>query len=393
VIDYPASLKAVGGARSGVAPVNLLDVQDVNGNLYFWSDRPSDAPPAIAVSGSAAADPPVPLAAGQSIAWAFPTTVAATPGPGDGSATGTLSSGTIVMTGESPTAWVVQWGSFSMPALPPNARIDAIWPVLRVTAQGDSTFTGATAGAADFISDYAAGITFDMPSGNDFDGQYTTPSSLGADASVLAGLNVSAHIARSLLGAFFEQLDVSFVGLAIYYSASDVAGGGIYKPWLLDVPQFAFHRSLQTDTGSFLIQNVSGDTLSRDAERLLRASTLEGALFVYRLWQADAEAAWLEIHGMLTVEDVSSDRITLKGTSLINAARDDTPLETYSETCQIDWAGRRCGSTQSTECSYSFQSCQVVERIMVALNNYEKNFGEAAANVTVDRQPNRRRKI
>ena len=39
MIPYPPSLKAIGGARTGIAPVNLLDVQDVNGNCYFWSDR------------------------------------------------------------------------------------------------------------------------------------------------------------------------------------------------------------------------------------------------------------------------------------------------------------------------------------------------------------------
>ncbi len=40
---------------------------------------------------------------------------------------------------------------------------------------------------------------------------------------------------------------------------------------------------------------------------MLRAS-LEGAFVVYRLWQADAEASWIEVHGSLTVGMLVSTR-------------------------------------------------------------------------------------
>lgn len=165
-----------------------------------------------------------------------------------------------------------------------------------------------------------------------------------------------------------------------------------YQPWLLSVPSFTFHRSLQTDVGSFTVQNLSGDTLSRDFEILSRRSALEGAFFVYRLWQADAEASWIEVHGTLTVTDAGVDTAQLKGSQLLNPSQDDTPLENYCETCQIEWAGKRCGSTQPTECLYSYQTCQVVERIMVVLNSYEKNYGEAPAPVAI-KVINRSRRI
>ena len=165
-----------------------------------------------------------------------------------------------------------------------------------------------------------------------------------------------------------------------------------YQPWLLSVPQFSFHRSLVTDSGSFVIQNVSGDSLSRDMEKLLRASTFEGALFVYRYWQPDAEAAWIEVHGTLTVDDDGTDTITLKGKQLLDAGQDDTPLEIYSETCQLQWGGPRCGATGTTECSYSYQTCQSLNRIMVVMNNYEKNYGTSDANTALN-VINRRRVI
>ena len=238
MIDYPASLLATGGAHTGVAPVNLLDIQDVNGNVYLWADRKILAPSPL---------------------------------------------------------------------------------VAALTAMGATT------------------------------GLPTSPA--GAESGFLA-----------------------------------------YKPWLLRVPKLTFHRSLQTDVGSFTIQNLSGDTLSRDVEKQVRRSTLEGAFFVYRLWQPDAEAAWLYAQGTLTVDPLAVDTGELKSKQLLNPAEDDTPLEIYCETCQLQWGGARCGATGTTECSYSFQTCQVVERIMVDMNNFEKNYGEAQAN-TVLNVINRRRTI
>jgi hypothetical protein len=141
-----------------------------------------------------------------------------------------------------------------------------------------------------------------------------------------------------------------------------------------------------------VIQNLSGDTLSRDFEKIARRSALEGAMFVYRLWQADAQEAWLEVHGTLSVDDIGVDTVTLKGSQLINPAQDDTPLEIYSETCQLQWGGVRCGATGSTECSYSYQSCQSLARIMVVMNNFETNYGENVADTALN-AINRRRII
>ncbi len=154
-----------------------------------------------------------------------------------------------------------------------------------------------------------------------------------------------------------------------------------YLPWLLSAGPFTYHRSLVTDTGGFTVQNVSGNTLARDVETMLRATTLEGAVFVYRLWQPDAEEAWLYATGTLTFDDGTDDTATFKAKPFSNPAEEDTPLEQFCETCQLTWGLARCGSTQPNECLYSFQSCQVVERIMVALNNYETNYGETTSNV------------
>jgi hypothetical protein len=169
-------------------------------------------------------------------------------------------------------------------------------------------------------------------------------------------------------------------------TAPSVMGNGTaqqYEVWLVSAGPFTYNRSLVTDMGSFKLQNVSGNTLARDVETMLRATTLEGATFAYRCWQNDAQQAWIDAVGTLTFSGGTDDTATFKTKPFSNPAEEDTPLEEYCETCQLNWAGPRCGSTEPTECSYSFQSCQVVERPMIALNSYEKNYGEADSNLPV----------
>lgn len=162
-----------------------------------------------------------------------------------------------------------------------------------------------------------------------------------------------------------------------------------YLPWVVSIPEIKFHRSMTTDAGIFVIQNLSGDSLNRDFETIVTRSSLEGAFFIYRCWQADAMASWKEFHGTLSVQDIGTEEAQLKGTQTINYSDATTPQAVLSETCQLDWASSRCGSTEPTECSYSAQSCQVIERLVTLTNNFEKNYGEADANIatlTMNRQ-------
>lgn len=189
--------------------------------------------------------------------------------------------------------------------------------------------------------------------------------------------------------ALANLLDVQDTNGNIYYwtdrkiiaPAAITNGNQQYLPWLLSCGPFTFHRSLVTDLGSFRVQNVSGNTLARDVETMLRGTTLEGAVFVYRCWQADAQCSWIYAGGTLSFDGGTDDTATFKASPFSNPAQEDTPLFEFCETCQLNWGGPRCGSTEATECSYSFQSCQVVERPMLVLNSYEKNYGETTSNV------------
>ena len=409
MIIYPPQLKAVGGARTGIAPANLLDVQDVNGNLYYWADRAINAPVAITGAIPAYAEPPIAAPAGQAVAWCFPTTMVANGGSAPNSASAGNTSqmalnGQVnasihcgVASGFS-TGATLTWSGFSAANIPAGAVIQKVYAVAII--DGSALDTVPLGGNAGFDFPSTAPYAFDSQEFFSPGGDFTPLTVAGIEAATIE-LQMWASADTVTPN---DTATISFVGLAVYYSVGgggapgwgfpgeNAYGAGPYVPWLVQVPEFKFHRSLVTDVGSFVLQNLSGDTLSRDFEKIARRSTLEGAFFVYRSWQGDAQAAWLEVHGTLSVGEVGVDTVQLKASQLLNPSQDDTPLEIYSETCQLQWGGPRCGSTESTECGYSYQTCQSPTRIMVAMNDYEKNYGEAAANTALN-VINRRRTI
>jgi hypothetical protein len=150
-----------------------------------------------------------------------------------------------------------------------------------------------------------------------------------------------------------------------------------YEPWIVSTVNFNFNRSSQTDIGGLQLQNVSGDVLVRDFERIARRSVLEGSLYVLRYYSADLEWPWIEQHGTLSVGDAGTMvPITLR--QLLDGS-DDTPAQVVSENCQLVWGERRCGATGSTECLYTYTSCQVIEHFTGIQTGFEINNPAAAA--------------
>lgn len=368
--SYPASLLAVGGARTGIAPVNLLDVEDVNGNHYYWADRPMTAPSAMGVVS----------VYGTSIPWdpTLPGNAAYPFGPQSGDPLTTIR--VPVAPGVS-YALVATGGINILGVSDPAAGLSGYpYPSSPYGTYPASYIPGNTAAGPPM----AYGL---MGSFTDAAGNVLLPVGIGAGATVTAPSG-----AAWLQMGINSEYDFGATGEWLVSITPWLGLARNYDPWLLSVPNFSFHRSLQTDMGSFVVQNLSGDTLGRDVEKILRRSAIEGAMFVWRLWQPDAQAAWFEVHGTLNLDDGGVDTVQLRGAQLLNPSQDDTPLEIFCETCQLQWGGPRCGSTEATECSYSYPTCQVIERPMVVMNDYEKNFGDALAN-TAQQVINRARKF
>jgi hypothetical protein len=209
--------------------------------------------------------------------------------------------------------------------------------------------------------------------------------------------------AQSSIGAHgaiagVHLLDVRDINGNVYYWASRktsapsviVAAGGsasnAYKPWILNVGKWTFNASMETDSGSLTLQNLSGDTLQRDFEKIARATVLKGAFAVYRYWHAAAEWASIEVHGSVSVDDRNPAEVKLTMKQLPDTNSDIAPASTYGEICPWRWGSDQCGSTAATPCKQTFLTCQVVERPLIVLNSYEQNFGETAANVSVKQQ-------
>ncbi len=166
-----------------------------------------------------------------------------------------------------------------------------------------------------------------------------------------------------------------------------------YTAWITQPPTFTRNRTLASDTGSFQVANVFGDTLATQLERTLRKSAFEGAMFVYRWWAVAAEMADLEVHGTLTVGGVKKPNVTISAVSSFDGSNRNAPEWQFSESCQLTWGLKRCGSTQPTECLYSLQSCQVIERIVsISSTYYDKNMADAVSAVQ-SVQVNRRRGV
>lgn len=202
-------------------------------------------------------------------------------------------------------------------------------------------------------------------------------------------------------------LDVEDVNGNVYYWGSRgsrnlvapsviVASGGqpnnVYSPWILSVPQITSSRTLETDLGAIQLQYLSGDSLQRDFEKIVRKSTLEGGLAVFRIFNPAAQAAEYEFHGTMSVDDSNPTAVSLMLKQLNNPSQDMAPQRQLSETCQWRWSSAQCGSTQPTPCQQSFPTCQVIERIFVVINSYEKNYGEAWSSIAPNSM-NRQRKF
>ena len=78
-------------------------------------------------------------------------------------------------------------------------------------------------------------------------------------------------------------------------------------------------------TGSLRLQNVSGFTVSRDFQQIVRASAMEGALCVYRYFNLAAGAADLEFHGRISVGEVSPIEASLTLSDIYDFAGNDAP--------------------------------------------------------------------
>lgn len=186
-------------------------------------------------------------------------------------------------------------------------------------------------------------------------------------------------------GTNYFWADRNLVGIPSVITAAPVN----YAAWLLGAGSLSAYRSLQTDKLSLTLQNLSGDVLQSDWEKITAKSTLEGSLFVFRYYAVDLAWAWIEMHGTLSVGDTPRTTVQLNCSDIFSG-QDDTPEQQTSENCQLIWGEPRCGASGSVECLYTRSSCQVPEHFTGIDTSFETGMQESAA-VVLSATINRRR--
>lgn len=144
-----------------------------------------------------------------------------------------------------------------------------------------------------------------------------------------------------------------------------------YLNWLIADGPFQMSRSLKSDMGNFVIQNLSGNSLQRDMDQLILATAFEGALFAFREWAKDARAAEFEMHGRLSIVAVGEAVAEFMGESMFNGG-DYQALDLVAETCRWRYGSTACGDTADNPCNNTWETCRLVnkERFSGFINNY-----------------------
>ncbi|MGH9579370.1 MAG: hypothetical protein ACRD2R_00125, partial [Terriglobales bacterium] len=143
-------------------------------------------------------------------------------------------------------------------------------------------------------------------------------------------------------------------------------GNAAYSAWLKNAGPFRLSRSLRTDAGDLVVQNLSGNTIDRDVLKLVKDNEFEGALVVVRFWHELLAASLMEFHGSLT--EVSGDEQEVRGRilQLLDTSQMDLPQDEFSEQCTWRYKSAQCGSAGSAvSCPKDFASCQDATRAAV----------------------------
>jgi len=155
-----------------------------------------------------------------------------------------------------------------------------------------------------------------------------------------------------------------------------------YYPWLLSAAQFHHTRSQQSYQATITIQDVSGNTLQRDAAGLIVGTAFEGALFCFREWNLLAQVTEFQQNGRLTILSTSEDQIEFGANQLFNPNDYDGNPYDYSETCQWRYSSPGCGDTTNNPCQNTFVTCRQPNRFLGVLNTVVFTSQPSVANVS-----------
>lgn len=148
-----------------------------------------------------------------------------------------------------------------------------------------------------------------------------------------------------------------------------------YVAWLVGQQRFKVTGTTQTDTASLTVQNLSGNTVQRDAALAYAKDEFIGAFVYYRLWRSDAEQAIFQFAGNVVDAEIDEETLQLSIEGFGNSSNIVAPAFLIDVSCPLSFSSIACGSTSPTPCNQSYGSCSSIERFAGALTQWDYQNG------------------
>jgi hypothetical protein len=137
------------------------------------------------------------------------------------------------------------------------------------------------------------------------------------------------------------------------------AGGNVaYSPWVKSAGPFQIFKSLRTDGGTIVLQNISGNTIDRDVSGKLKLGVFERALCVVRVWNVLLAASEMEFHWTLSATNATDVEASFKLKQLFDLNILDEPPSTCENLCTLRYKSALCGSASGlATCTFDAPAC------------------------------------
>jgi phage-related protein len=154
------------------------------------------------------------------------------------------------------------------------------------------------------------------------------------------------------------------------YPAVVVSGTQAYSPWVKSAGPFKRTRDLSTDTADLVVQNLSGNSISRDAASALQNHEFEGALCVVRLFHPFFFDIIDQFYYSLSEQSPAEDEVTFRLLQLFDTSLNDVAGDIQADVCTHRYKELACGSTgTATTCLKRFIDCSDASRAAVERHN------------------------
>lgn len=134
-----------------------------------------------------------------------------------------------------------------------------------------------------------------------------------------------------------------------------------YNGWIKNGFSFTRTRDLSTDAGDVVVQNLSGNSISRDVASALSAREFVGGIMVLRLWLPLLDVVLDEFHCQLTEPTITEEDASFRAAQLFDTTQYNTLSMNVQESCGLLFKGVQCGSTGAAGgCDKLFTTCKDV---------------------------------